>query len=130
MRIAVTILWEVEIMRLHVVGKPNSHSQPQFKRRDSPGAVEVADISAKITETLERFDVQLLAAERALEMMHRDAGATRDGAPHQELQETEHPTSEPAAVSPVEVSVIPWPAMSRSVEDVSHEQSKANNATD
>ena len=66
----------------------------------------VASISAKITETLEQFDAQLLAVERALEMLRTGLGHACRSAPGQEFSETKHPSNESAPVSPAETSVI------------------------
>jgi hypothetical protein len=115
-------------MRPHIRGKDRSQLQPQFKRREASSSV-VADISAKIAEALGHLDVQLLAAERAFEMCSLTPASRETGSPVKGRAKVSTPRMSRFLGARRIHPSSPGPAMPRSVEEVSYEQSKANNAT-
>jgi len=113
-------------MRSHLIRE--FYSRPKTQPKGAYKSPRVASLSAKITETLEQFDAQLLAALRVLEILGADHGHARHSTPGQECREIKNPSNELAPVSPAETSLIQWPSISRSVEDVSDEQNTENSA--
>jgi hypothetical protein len=100
-------------------------SRSLFKPPQQPSDSEVASISAKIGETLEQFDAQLLAAEREVQTL-RAGGGDPSAACHstscEALSDGRDRGDELASSRPAECTVIGEYSVSSSVEEVFFEQ--------